>query len=96
MTKLKNYDIIISVKKTKLKKKEGINMTFNYSKLKGRICEKMDTQENFANALNLSPTSLSFKLNNKVYFTQNEMYKAMEILEISPCDINEYFFNAKV
>lgn len=40
-------------------------MQYNYDKLKGRIKEIFDTQENFANAINISSASVNYKLNNK-------------------------------
>ena len=41
---------------------------YNYSKLKGRVTECFDTQENFANAMGMSRVSISQKLNNISYF----------------------------
>ena len=40
-------------------------MSFKYAKLSGRIKEKFKTQERFAEAMNMSPRSISLKLNNK-------------------------------
>ena len=45
-------------------------MSFKYAKLSGRIKEKFKTQERFAEAMNMSPRSISLKLNNK-----REMHK---------------------
>ena len=45
---------------------------FDYSKLKGRIREIFDTQSAFAEAMGMSTTSLSAKLNNKIEFSQKE------------------------
>ena len=71
-------------------------MIFNYSKLKGKIREVCSTQENFAKALNKTDTAINNKLNNKSYFTQSEISKAIEVLDIKPEEICEYFFNQKV
>lgn len=76
--------------------KGGANMGFDYRKLKGKIKEKFDTQDNFAKALGISRTSLSFKLNNRVDFTQSEMTKSYELLDVKRQEIAEYFFNLKV
>ena len=38
-------------------------MAFDYSKLKGKIVEKFQTQQAFAKAMELSERSLSLKLN---------------------------------
>ncbi|BDP83376.1 hypothetical protein EfmAA610_05860 [Enterococcus faecium] len=42
-------------------------MSFDYSKLSGKIVEKYGTQYNFSIALGLSERSLSLKLNNRVF-----------------------------
>lgn len=71
-------------------------MKFNYSKLKGRIIEKFGKQENFAKAFGVSTATLSNKLNNKTYWDNPEIAKVVELLEISPDEINDYFFNYEV
>lgn len=71
-------------------------MVFEYSKLRGRIREVFNTQEAFAEAMDLSTTSLSAKLNHKVEFSQNEISKAAELLNINPEEIPAYFFTPKV
>lgn len=71
-------------------------MRFNYAKLKGRIIEKYGTQEDFAKAIGLTPTTFSFKINGKSSWKNDEIAKAAELLEISPNEIVEYFFNYKV
>ena len=71
-------------------------MRFNYAKLKGRIKEKYGNQGDFAKAIGLAPTTFSFKINGKAKWTQDEIVKAVELLEISRDEITEYFFNYKV
>ena len=71
-------------------------MAFDYSKLRGRIREKFATQEKFANAMGIALSTLSFKLNNKVYWTQPEINRACELLEIADADVTDYFFTLKV
>ena len=68
-------------------------MEFNYSKLKGRIKEKYGTQENFAKAIGKAQTTTSFKINGKRLWNQDEIVKAIELLDLSKDDIVEYFFN---
>ena len=67
---------------------------YNYSKLKGRVTECFDTQENFANAMGMSRVSISQKLNNISYFSQYEIDKACELLEKhrigTTCDEENY------
>ena len=73
-------------------------MSFKYAKLSGRIKEKFKTQERFAEAMNMSPRSISLKLNNKREWKQNEIDKAHQAIycliihlltfDISPCPIS--------
>lgn len=67
-------------------------MTFNYNKLKGKIKEVYGTQNRFAIAMNLSPETVSGKLNNKVQWTQNDINIACLLLKIDPVEIATYFF----
>jgi len=71
-------------------------MSFNYSKLRGRIREIFKTQQSFADAVGMSTTSLSEKLNNKVEFSQKEIDKTVEVLKIEKSDIPVYFFTLEV
>ena len=71
-------------------------MSYDYSSLLGRITEKFGTQYNFSIAMGLSERSVSLKLNDKVSWKDDEILKAISILEIEPKDIAKYFFNAKV
>ena len=68
-------------------------MSFNYSKLFGRIKEKFCTQGRFSKAMGLSERSLSLKLNNKMPWKQNEILRACSLLEISVEEVHLYFFN---
>lgn len=71
-------------------------MAYNYSKLIGRIIEKCGTQAAFAKQMGLSERSISLKLNNKIKFKQNEIQRAIEILNLRSCDIGIYFFTLEV
>lgn len=71
-------------------------MSFDYSKLRGKIREIYGTQTEFANALGISHVSLSARLNNKIGFDQSEMVKAAELLGISQEEIQCYFFKKKI
>lgn len=64
---------------------------FEYSKLKGKMREKNETQETLAKKIGISENSLNHKLNGKRKFTANEIYVLTELLEIK--DIKEYFFS---
>lgn len=65
---------------------------YNYKKLRGRIREMYDTQEAFASDLGVTNQAVSKKLNGKNQWTQNEMRKACELLEIDVIEIPIFFF----
>lgn len=71
---------------------------YDYSKLKGRITEKLGSLKRYAELLNISDTSISNKLNNKVPFTQDEILRSADedVLDIDLDNIKLYFFNKKV
>lgn len=69
---------------------------FDYSVLKGKIVEVFGSQKAFAEALDISERTLSLKLNNKVYFSQEEMLKSAELLCGNPANIKTLFFTTKV
>lgn len=71
-------------------------MSYDYSKLKGKIKEVYGTQAAFAEAMNMAQTSLSFKLNNASEWSQEEMETAMELLSIPRQSVRTYFFTHKV
>lgn len=71
-------------------------VVFDYSKLRGRIVEKFETQGKFALANQMSDRSMSLKLNNGIGLSQEEILKWCRMLEISKDDIPAYFFNEKV
>ena len=71
-------------------------MIFDYSKLNGRIIEKFGTRRAFAKALDRSERTLSLKLNSKIYFSQGEIMKAVELLNLPKDEIQTYFFKEKV
>lgn len=71
-------------------------MSYDYSKLKGKIKEVYGTQAAFAEAMNMAQTSLSFKLNNASEWSQEEMETAMELLSIPRTSVRTYFFTHSV
>lgn len=82
--------------KRERKRKGGNTMSYDYTSLLGKIVEKYSTQYNFAIAMGLSERSISLKLNGKVPWKDDEMYKASNLLDIDINDIPKYFFNVKV
>lgn len=71
-------------------------MAYDYSKLEGKIKEKCGSQLKFQKMMGLSHTSISNKLNNKVQFTQEDIEKAIKILDLKKEEISLYFFKLKV
>lgn len=71
-------------------------MSNDYSKLLGRMTEKFGTQANFAQAMKLSERTISLKLNNKVPWKDEEISRAVELLDVDVREIPSYFFNCKV
>lgn len=71
-------------------------MKWDYSKLRGKIKEICGTQDAFAEKLGIGRVSLSQRLNNILEFTQEEMYKACEILGIELIELPLYFFTIAV
>lgn len=71
-------------------------MNFKYNKLYGRLAELRMTQDEYAQKLGISRTSLYKRLNSQAFFTQDEILKNVEILKISKDKIPEYFFEVNV
>lgn len=73
-------------------------MSFDYSKLRGRIIEKFGSIKAFAEAYGLSYVTMSKKLNGKVAFSPADIVKmsAPEFLDIPPNQYHLYFFTKKV
>ena len=71
---------------------------FDFSKLRGRIKEKLGNESKFAEKIYISTASLSAKLNNKIDFTASEIIKACseEVLDIPLNEISLYFFTRKL
>ncbi len=71
-------------------------MPYNYSKLLGRIVEKVGTQYKFAELMETSERTISMKLNGKIGWKQAEIAKSCDVLDIPDEDIPLYFFAAEV
>ena len=67
-------------------------MKFNYSKLLGRMKECGFTQEQLAKAIGKNKATLSAKLNNRFSFSQEEILAICKLLNISVCEIGDYFY----
>ena len=71
-------------------------LVFDYSKLRGRIVEKCGQNRDFARGIGVSQTALSLKLNNKSYFSQAEIMRAIDVLGIEPGSVSAYFFAVRL
>lgn len=71
-------------------------MEWKYDKLRGKIKEVCGTQDSFAEKLGIGRVSLSQRLNNQLEFSQDEIFKACEILHIDVSDLAAYFFTRNV
>ena len=71
-------------------------MAYDYNKLRGKIKEVCGTQDSFSQKLGIGRVSLSQRLNNQLEFSQDEIFKACDILCIPREDIPVYFFTLKV
>ena len=67
-------------------------MAFEYNKLRGRIIEKYGTQGKFAEALGVTETTISRKMNMASGFSKEDIVKWSELLNISTDEIGIYFF----
>lgn len=71
---------------------------YDYSKLRGKIIEKLGSLKKYAELLELSDTAVSNKLKNKTAFSQDEILRSMQkdVLDIPQEDVAIYFFTQKV
>lgn len=67
-------------------------MLYNYNKLRGRIVEKYGTQYKFAEAVGMSKQGVSLKMTGKTSFSQGDINKWCDLLDIKTEQIAEYFF----
>ena len=68
----------------------------DYKKLKLKIKEVFDTQEAFAQAMEMSYSARSQKLNNATEWKSSEIAKACELLSIPLEEVYLYFFAKKI
>lgn len=67
-------------------------MSYNFSKLRGKIVEVYGTIQAFAGAIGITPLSVGKKLSGKSEWTRDEIMKSCSALGIKTADILEYFF----
>ena len=65
---------------------------YNYSRLRGRIVEKLGSQQALSKSIGVSMRSISLKMNHKREFTQDDMVKICRALDLNLAEIPNYFF----
>ncbi len=66
-----------------------------YKKLRGRIVEKYDSQQKFAEHIGLSVQTVSRKMNGQIGFSQDDIITWSEALDINLKDAGLYFICPK-
>lgn len=69
---------------------------YNYAKLRGRIVERVGSQQKFAEEMGLSERTVSLKMNGKISWKQAEISMACKVLAIDEQEILAYFFAEEV
>ncbi|REH78489.1 DUF739 family protein [Staphylococcus felis] len=69
---------------------------FDYSLLYERMAEYRHSQSSLASAIPISRTSINHKLQGKNLFTQWEIKRICDILDIPPAKVGKYFFKQNV
>lgn len=71
---------------------------YDFSKVRGRIKEKLGSEAKFAEKLDISSASLSSKFNNRSDFTATEISRATDkdVLDLDIEEIGLYFFTRKL
>lgn len=81
--------------KTKLKGAE-IMRRYDYSKLRGRIKEKLGTEREFALRIGRTANYVSKVFQNGTYLAQNDIANGADVLDIPVDEIGVYFFTPEV
>lgn len=66
-------------------------IVFDYNRLHGRIVEKFKTIAKFAEAIGVTPTMVSTKLNSGTAFTSDTMVRWAAALDLEVEDYGPYF-----
>ena len=74
----------------------GFQPKYDYSKVRGRIREKLGTEGEFANKIGRTHNYLTKVFQGKTYFTQKDITVGAEVLDIPDIEIGTYFFTKEV
>lgn len=69
---------------------------YDYSKLRGRIKEKLGTEYEFASRIGRSANYVSKVFRNGTYFSQEDITLGAKVLDIPVNEIGVYFFALEV
>lgn len=69
---------------------------YDYSKLRGRIKEKLGTEGEFARKIGRTQNYVSKVFNNGTYLSQEDIASGSEVLDIPVGEIGVYFFAPEV
>jgi len=73
-----------------------MKLKFDYGRLRERIKEKFGSCAKLSREAGISKKTLSLKLNNRGFFTQNEITKLLFLLDVDLVWAKEYFFTLKI
>ena len=71
-------------------------MNLIYNRLRGRIIEKYGSQAEFSEVLGITKTAMSLKMGGKRGFSQQDIVKWCELLDIDFDEIGYFFFEGKI
>lgn len=69
---------------------------YDYSKLRGRIKEKLGTEREFALRIGRTANYVSKVFQNGTYLAQNDIANGADVLDIRVDEIGVYFFTPEV
>lgn len=69
---------------------------YDYSALNARIKKKYGTVENFSRAMGLTKGAISMRMNNNSAWKQDDVYKAVHLLNIPERQVYSFFYTLKV
>lgn len=70
-------------------------ITYDFSKLRGKIIEVYGNYKFFSEEIGMDNATFSRKINNKVRFTHDELFKMARALKLKENEYQQYFFNHK-
>ena len=69
---------------------------YDYTALRKKIIEDYGSVNKFSKAMGCQGSTMHYRLNNKVEWQQDDVYKACTLLMIPKREIGTYFYSAKV